>query len=151
VKPIWILLKQETVSGSGISWATCKPAPRCRLITTPAPHHSETQNKQKIIKPGLVAFYNIRLGNGARPFSKEKISKGGEGNSDQERTSGEAYNINKQAYIWCRNHKWNQGRIVLQSLHRAPLWLLLLLLQTVIMQTVSDELSKVELSNTELG
>jgi len=22
VKPIWILLKQETVSGSGISWAT---------------------------------------------------------------------------------------------------------------------------------
>ena len=23
VKPIWILLKQETVSGSGISWAIC--------------------------------------------------------------------------------------------------------------------------------
>jgi len=60
-----------------------------------------------------------------------------------------AYNINKQAYIWCRNHKWNQGRIVLQSLHRAPLWLLLL--QTVIMQTVSNELRKVELRNTELG
>ena len=37
VKPIWILLKQETVSGSGISWATCKSAPRQRLITTPAP------------------------------------------------------------------------------------------------------------------
>ena len=27
-KPIWILLKQETVSGSGISWAVCKSAPR---------------------------------------------------------------------------------------------------------------------------
>ena len=40
VKPIWILLKQETVSGSGISWATCKSAPRSRQITTPAPHHS---------------------------------------------------------------------------------------------------------------
>jgi len=26
VRPIWILLKQETVSGSGISWATCKSA-----------------------------------------------------------------------------------------------------------------------------
>jgi len=26
VKPIWILLKQETVSGSGISWAICKSA-----------------------------------------------------------------------------------------------------------------------------
>jgi len=40
VKPIWILLKQETVSGSGISWTICKSAPRSRQITTPAPHHS---------------------------------------------------------------------------------------------------------------
>ena len=40
VKPISILLKQETVSGSGISWAICKSAPCSRQITTPAPHHS---------------------------------------------------------------------------------------------------------------
>jgi len=40
VKPIWIILKQETVSGSGISWAICKPAPRSRQITTPTPHNS---------------------------------------------------------------------------------------------------------------
>ena len=40
VKPIWILLKQETVSGSGISCAICKSAPCSRQITTPAPHHS---------------------------------------------------------------------------------------------------------------
>jgi len=39
-KPIWILLKQETVSGGGISWAVCKSAPRSRQITTPAPHCS---------------------------------------------------------------------------------------------------------------
>ena len=38
VKPIWILLQQETVSGNGISWATCKSAPRSRQITTPEPH-----------------------------------------------------------------------------------------------------------------
>jgi len=37
LKPIWILLKQETVSASGISWAICKSAPRSRQITTPAP------------------------------------------------------------------------------------------------------------------
>jgi len=37
VKLIWILLKQETVSGSGISWTICKSAPRSRQITTPAP------------------------------------------------------------------------------------------------------------------
>jgi len=40
VKPIWILLKQETVSGSGISWATCKSASRSRQITMPVPYHS---------------------------------------------------------------------------------------------------------------
>jgi len=40
VKSIWILLKQETVSGSGISWAICKSAPRSREITIPAHHHS---------------------------------------------------------------------------------------------------------------
>jgi len=40
LKPIWILLKQETVSGSGISWAICKSVSRSRQITTPTPHHS---------------------------------------------------------------------------------------------------------------
>ena len=39
-KPSWILLKQETVSGCGISWAVCKSAPRSRQITMPTPHHS---------------------------------------------------------------------------------------------------------------
>ena len=38
VEPIWILLKQETVSGSGISWAVCKSAPRSQTdnhVSTP--------------------------------------------------------------------------------------------------------------------
>ena len=39
-KPIWISLKQETMSGSGICWAICKSAPRSRQIITPAPHYS---------------------------------------------------------------------------------------------------------------
>jgi len=39
VKPIWILLKQETVIGSGISCAICKSAPHPRQITMPLPHH----------------------------------------------------------------------------------------------------------------
>ena len=37
VNPIWILLKQETVSGSGISWAICKSASHSRQITMPVP------------------------------------------------------------------------------------------------------------------
>ena len=35
-KSIWILLKQETVSCSGISWTICKSAPHSRQITMPA-------------------------------------------------------------------------------------------------------------------
>ena len=40
IKPIWILLKQETVSYSGISWDVCKSAPHSRQTTMPAPHRS---------------------------------------------------------------------------------------------------------------
>ena len=47
VKPIWILLKQETVSGSGISWAICKSAPCSRQITT---HHSANAQQIKEMK-----------------------------------------------------------------------------------------------------
>jgi len=32
-KPIWILLKQETVSGSSFSWAICMSAPRSAQTT----------------------------------------------------------------------------------------------------------------------
>jgi len=39
-EPIWILLKQETVNGSGIRWAICKYAPRPRQIAMSAPHDS---------------------------------------------------------------------------------------------------------------
>jgi len=38
-KTVWILLKHETVSGIGISWAICKSASCSRQITMPAPHH----------------------------------------------------------------------------------------------------------------
>jgi len=34
-KPVLILLKQKTVSGSGIIWAVCTFAPRSRQITVP--------------------------------------------------------------------------------------------------------------------
>ena len=39
IKPVWILLKQETVCGRGISWAICKSATRSRQMTKPATHH----------------------------------------------------------------------------------------------------------------
>ena len=39
-KPVWILLKQVTVSGSGIRWAICKSAPCSRQTTMPAPQLS---------------------------------------------------------------------------------------------------------------
>ena len=51
VKPIWILLKQEIVSGSGISWAICKSAHRSRQITTPAPHYSVFTGRMPFLPP----------------------------------------------------------------------------------------------------
>jgi len=50
-KPIQILLKQETVSGSGISWAICKSAPCSRQITMPAPHHSVFTDRMPFLPP----------------------------------------------------------------------------------------------------
>ena len=44
-------MKQETVSGSGISWATCKSAPRSRQITTPAPQHSVFTGRVPFLPP----------------------------------------------------------------------------------------------------
>jgi len=46
-----ILLKRETVSGSGISWTICKSAPRCRQITTPAPNHSVFTGRMPFLPP----------------------------------------------------------------------------------------------------
>ena len=51
VKPTWILLKRETVSGSGISWAMCKSAPRSRQIIMPAPHHSVFTGRMPFLPP----------------------------------------------------------------------------------------------------
>ena len=69
VKPIWILLKQKTVSGSGISWAICKSAPRSRQTTMPVPHHSvflqagcpscRPTNSVKALKACLHAGKNV--------------------------------------------------------------------------------------------
>jgi len=63
VKTIRILLKQETVSGSSISWAICKSAPHSRLIAMPAPQHSvflqtrcpscRSTNSVKALKAGV--------------------------------------------------------------------------------------------------
>ena len=51
VKPVRILLKQETVSDSGISWAICKYAPRPRQMTTPAPNHSVCTGRMPFLSP----------------------------------------------------------------------------------------------------
>jgi len=66
VKPIWISLKQETMRGSGISWAICKSASRSRQITIPAPHHSSfftgrmpflPPNQQRQSTEGIIHRY----------------------------------------------------------------------------------------------
>ena len=39
------------MSGSSISWAMCKSAPRSRQITTPAPHHSVFTGRMPFLPP----------------------------------------------------------------------------------------------------
>ena len=51
------------MSGSGISWAICKSAPRSRQISTPAPHHS--------------VFYRLD----ALPAAQPTVHQSTEGNS----------------------------------------------------------------------
>jgi len=71
-KPTWILLKQETASGSGISWAICKSAPRSGQTTTPAPHHSvflqagcpSCRPTNSVKAPKQLAVGNICYGSG---------------------------------------------------------------------------------------
>jgi len=60
VKTVWILLKWETVSGSGISWAMCKSAPRPRQITTPAPHNSVFYRPDALLAPQPTASKHWR-------------------------------------------------------------------------------------------
>jgi len=42
---------RDSVSGSGISWATCKSAPRTRQITMQAPHHSVLTGQMPFLPP----------------------------------------------------------------------------------------------------
>jgi len=75
-KPIWILLKQETVSGSGIRWAVCKSAPRSRQITTPVPHPVVKVDRRiswhytttTILR--LTRYRNCKFHNGCRTISR---------------------------------------------------------------------------------
>jgi len=55
------LLEQETVSGSDISWAICKSAPRPRYITMPAPNHSVFHRLDAISTTQPTASKHLRL------------------------------------------------------------------------------------------
>ena len=87
VKPIWILLKQETVSGIVISWAICKFAPRCIQITMPAPHHSDfyrpdaflLPSQQRVLESSVLFFSRPRSEgwpHHGRPFSVYRLLHG---------------------------------------------------------------------------
>ena len=78
IKPIWILLKQETVSGSGISWAICKCALRSRQINMPAPHHSvfyrpPSQQRQSTVGKSTEGNWLIWYWYALAKFSKSRV------------------------------------------------------------------------------
>ena len=61
-----------------------------------------TQNKHKRLKPRWVTFYDIRPGNAAGLFSKEKISNVADkqGKGEEKRTSEGPYDIHNQTNIY---------------------------------------------------
>jgi len=58
---------------------TTKPNTTKACINQSKEMYYATKEAQKL-KPGLIAFYDIRPGNDAGLFAKKKISKGGENN-----------------------------------------------------------------------
>ena len=97
VKPIWILLKQETVSGSGIRWAICKSAPRSTQITTPPPHHS--------------VFYRLDALPAAQPTASNQQLKSGKTEKLKtiQQTCSEV-SVNSPANAWSQSGR-RKGRL----------------------------------------
>jgi len=79
-----------------------------------------TQNQHKKLRSGLVVFYDIRPGNRAGLFSKEKISKGGGkwGKSEEKGMQGSIrYKQANNIYTQHQNQKSSSGRITPRSPH----------------------------------
>jgi len=73
------LLEQQTVSGSGNSWAICKSSPWPRCITMPASHHSMAvlnliQNSKKLKPVGNCFIYTKKFISSALPKQHKLIA-----------------------------------------------------------------------------
>jgi len=78
---IWILLKQETVSGSSISSAICKSAPRSRQITTPATHRLVFTGRLPFLSPNQQCHdrvMNDESGESIKPMEEVPLKELGE-------------------------------------------------------------------------
>ena len=106
IKLIWILLKQKTVSGSGISWSICKSAPCSRQITMPAPHHS--------------VFYRLD----ALPVAQRTASK--HWRHSLSYCQNILCHLNKRVFSFTRQlTMWHCLRVLLSAGHEAFKWYLL--------------------------
>ena len=113
-KPIWILLKQETVTGSGISWAICKSAPSSRQITMPAPHHSGFYRPDAlpVAQPTAskhwrhaVKAFSIVSGSQYWPFVHQHRSPSG-------RWCVGIHNVSSSDWMIMAMHKWPSGDLI---------------------------------------
>jgi len=71
------LLEQEIVSGSGISWAICKSAPRPRQITTLAPNTQFFTCRMPFLPPNQQLInqqFGARAGRCVRPVVRRYVS-----------------------------------------------------------------------------
>ena len=105
----------------------CKP---CSITKRPKQKKKETMKcrlcSRHPLHSGLVqslgTFYDIRTGNGAGLFSKEKITEGGisKDKVKKKRTSGEAYDVNKQTIYIAPKIPEIKNRIKGRIMPRSP-------------------------------
>jgi len=102
------------MSGSGISWAICKSAPRSRQITTPAPHHSVFYRPDALLAAQPTASKHWRQHCHSRPIERsgqEKAYTQSDSTGGQHGFETEAYNETERA----------GGRVWYLQLHRFEL------------------------------
>ena len=100
VKPIWILLEQETASGSGISWAICKSAPRHAstgrmLFLLPNQPRQSTEGKHPLNKLANYMYLSLpMIAWLSRGFTSHSTQKGHFGDVSPSQSLGLVWKIN---------------------------------------------------------
>ena len=118
------------MSGSGISWAICKSAPRSRQITTPAPHHSVFYRPDALPAAQPTASKHWRhswKGSGRKNMGGGRKAAGRDRQTDRQSdghpTVARLCSVHV-AYVvkWCAPPEWSKWQCVQMTTHGRLFW-----------------------------